>query len=128
MATKKPDRSGGTPNGAPAARPTPKETSSAKIAPEIKATEKPVSEEPRPTRMTKAQLEQHVHSLVAQIAQLKTELEEIPGHEIPWWEKISGSFANDPEFEEAMRPGREWRESVRPKKRSRKAKSSNGHS
>ena len=79
------------------------------------------------------QLERRIHALEAQIAWLKAELEEVRGPQIPWWEKISGSFANDPEFEEAMRLGREWRESFRPKKRSpkkksRKAKSSDGRS
>jgi hypothetical protein len=91
----------------------------------------PAPQEARPTRMTKVQLERRVHALEAQIAWLKAELEEVRGPQIPWWEKISGSFANDPEFEEAMRLGREWRESFRPKKRSpkkksRKAKSSDG--
>ena len=46
----------------------------------------------------------------------------------PWWEEISGSFANDPAFDEAMRLGREWRESFRPKTRKRRAKSADGHS
>ena len=31
------------------------------------------------------------------------------------WKSIVGVFANDPEFEEAMRIGREYRESLRPK-------------
>jgi hypothetical protein len=33
----------------------------------------------------------------------------------PWWEQIWGTFANDPAFEEAMRLGREYRESLRPR-------------
>ena len=70
--------------------------------------------------MTKAQLEQRVHALEAQVARLKAELEEIRGPQVPWWEKISGSFADDPDFDEAMRLGREWRDSFRPKERSRK--------
>ena len=35
-------------------------------------------------------------------------------------EKIEGIFANDPAFEEAMRLGREYRESLRPKSRKTK--------
>ena len=31
------------------------------------------------------------------------------------WKRIIGVFANDPEFEEAMRIGREYRDSLRPK-------------
>jgi len=33
----------------------------------------------------------------------------------PWWEEIRGTFANDPIYDEAMRLGRKWRESQRPK-------------
>jgi hypothetical protein len=81
--------------------------------------------------MTKAQLERRVYVLEEQVARLKAELEEVRGPQVPWWEKISGSFADDPDFKEAMRLGREWRESFRPKKRSsqkksQKAKSSDG--
>lgn len=32
----------------------------------------------------------------------------------PWWERIRGTFKDDPAYEEAMRLGREWRESSRP--------------
>ena len=37
--------------------------------------------------------------------------------EVPWWKQIRGSFANDPAFLEAMRLGRQYRESLRPKAR-----------
>jgi hypothetical protein len=82
--------------------------------------------------MTKAQLERRVYALEQQVARLKAELEEAVGPQVPWWQKISGSFADDHDFKEAMRLGREWRESFRPKKRSpkktaRKAKPSDGH-
>lgn len=29
----------------------------------------------------------------------------------PWWEEIRGTFRDDPVYDEAMRLGREWRES-----------------
>ena len=32
----------------------------------------------------------------------------------PWWKKIVGVYKNDPEFAEAERLGREYRESLRP--------------
>ena len=93
----------------------------------------PALKEPRSPRMTKAQLERRVYALEEQVARLKAELEEVRGPQVPGWQKIIGSFENDPEFKEAMRLGREWRESFRPKKRSpkkksRKAKSSDGRS
>ena len=90
----------------------------------------PAAKEPSLPRMTKVQLEQRVRDLEGQVARLKAELEEIRGPQVPWWQKIAGSFADDPAFDEAMRLGREWRESFRPKpgKKSRKVKSSDGHS
>ncbi len=33
----------------------------------------------------------------------------------PWWEKMFGSFAESEGFEEAVRLGREYRESLRPR-------------
>lgn len=33
--------------------------------------------------------------------------------EVPWWEEISGVFKDCPEFDEAERLGREWRDSQR---------------
>ena len=35
--------------------------------------------------------------------------------QLPWWHKISGTFANDPAHAEAMKLGRKYRESLRPK-------------
>ena len=34
----------------------------------------------------------------------------------PWWKRIAGTFEHDPIYEEAMKLGREYRESLRPKK------------
>lgn len=120
MAAKKPPRPAPTTNGEPA----PRSTSPPKITPELKPAEEPARPEPRLARMTKAQLEEQVHTLEAQVARLKAELEEIRGPQIPWWEQISGSHADDPEaFNEAMRLGREWRDSFRPKDRPAKKKS-----
>ena len=79
---------------------------------------------PKPSRMTTAQLERRVHSLEAEVGRLKSALEEKTVEAQPGWRKIVGSFAHDPAFDEAMRLGREWRESVDRKMRSRKVKSS----
>jgi hypothetical protein len=77
--------------------------------------------------MARVTLKERVAALEAEIARLQAEnvrltatIEELGGDTRPWWEKIAGSFANDPAFEEAMRLGREWRESFRPKARKRK--------
>jgi hypothetical protein len=51
------------------------------------------------------------------VARLK---EKIEGNSKSWTDEIVGAFANDPAFEEAMRLGREYRESLRPKPRKRR--------
>ena len=33
----------------------------------------------------------------------------------PWWERIVGTFADDPVYDQAMQLGRRYRESLRPK-------------
>ncbi len=83
---------------------------------------------PRRPRMTTAQLERRLAALEAELSQLRAVLEEKASPDQLGWRRIIGSFANDPAFDEAMRLGREWRESFRPKKRSRKAKSSDDRS
>ncbi len=30
----------------------------------------------------------------------------------PWWDNIRGTFRGDPHYDEAMRLGREWRETL----------------
>ena len=66
--------------------------------------------------MGSTSLEDRVAALEEEVAELKKRLGgEQPGDGVPWWEKIAGTFANDEAYEEAMRLGREYRESLRPK-------------
>jgi hypothetical protein len=60
-------------------------------------------------------LEAEVRRLCGVVAQLHPKAPE------PWWRAIAGTFADDPAFDEAMRLGRKYRESLRPKPR-RKSK------
>jgi hypothetical protein len=60
-------------------------------------------------------LEQRVAALEAELVQLKAKVDGAKKTGADWLDKIYGSFANDPIYEEAMRLGREWRESFRPK-------------
>jgi|RhiMetdeSRZDD1v2_1073273.scaffolds.fasta_scaffold1409875_2 hypothetical protein len=45
---------------------------------------------------------------------LKRKLEE-QDTSTPWWEQIVGTFENDPIYDHAMRLGRQYRQSVRPR-------------
>ena len=49
-----------------------------------------------------------------ELAQIKRSLQsDSTNQTIPWWEKIAGTFANSENYDEAMRLGREYRESLR---------------
>lgn len=67
-------------------------------------------------------LEPRIAALEATVEQLQRQLELVAPDTSPWWEHIVGAFADDPAFEEAMRLGREYRESLRPKPRAKQAK------
>ena len=54
-------------------------------------------------------VEERVAVLEREVAQLKKRLEGPPTPTVPCWERIVGTFADDPAFEEAMRLGREYR-------------------
>jgi hypothetical protein len=66
--------------------------------------------------MATTTVEERLNALEAEVAQLKKQLKaEKTQTIVPWWEMIFGTFANSEEYEEAMRLGREYRESLRPK-------------
>ncbi len=66
--------------------------------------------------MTLSALEKRVAALEEQLAALRRKIEGAPAAK-PWWERIAGTFEHDPIYEEAMKLGRKYRESLRPKKR-----------
>ena len=79
---------------------------------------------------TNASIEDRVAALEAQVARLNQQVDQKNGGSVanaddPWTKQISGIFAGDPAFLEAMELGRKWRESFRPKL-SRKRKVTNG--
>ena len=68
---------------------------------------------------TPIKLEARVAVLEAKVEQLQRKLKAGDPDAKPWWEDMVGAFADDPAFEKAMRLGREYRESLRPKPRSK---------
>ena len=64
--------------------------------------------------MATGTLEERVAAVEQELAQLKQQLQaETPLSPLPWWEKIAGTFAKSEHYDEAMRLGREYRESLR---------------
>ncbi len=61
--------------------------------------------------MATIELEDRVTALEENFAKMMQERKETEALETPWWKKIVGAFEGDPEFLEAMRLGREWRDS-----------------
>lgn len=62
------------------------------------------------------QLEERVAFLEAEVARLKDVLENGSSDQpltSPWWEKIAGTFADEPMYDEAMKLGREYRDAQR---------------
>lgn len=72
--------------------------------------------------MQSAEIEKRVAVLEEELASLRRKVE---GSEPlqSWWERIAGTFKNDPVYEQAMKLGREYRQSLKPAtKSSRKRK------
>ena len=67
--------------------------------------------------MTIAQLEQRLTALEKVVEQLQQEVAKTTPPSEPWWVTEAGRFANDPVFDEIVRLGREYRESLHPDRR-----------
>jgi hypothetical protein len=73
--------------------------------------------------MTMAELAKRVSDLEKELTDVKKKLERVP-EALPWWMTGTGSFANDPGFDEIVKLGRQYRDSLHPdrKKKSKKPK------
>lgn len=67
--------------------------------------------------MSQVQIEERLSKLEAEVAQLKHATLNSATPTKPWWEDITGIFADDPAFEEAMALGREYRQSCQEESR-----------
>ena len=62
--------------------------------------------------MSAQTIEERLTAVETKLEQLERAKELDKSNEIvPWWERIRGQFKDDPAYDEAMRLGREWRES-----------------
>jgi hypothetical protein len=71
--------------------------------------------------MASSKIEKRMDELEQEVAALRKKVEALTGSK-PWWERIAGTFQNDPIYERAMRLGRKYRRAQRPngpQKRSR---------
>lgn len=57
-------------------------------------------------------LEERLTLLEAEVDRLKRKID-LTAAALPWWEKIAGTFAENSAYDEAMKLGRDYRESDR---------------
>jgi len=62
--------------------------------------------------MTPSTIEDRLAALEEKVAELWSKAKSSESPNRPWWEQIAGTFADDPMYEEAMRLGRAWRETL----------------
>jgi hypothetical protein len=71
--------------------------------------------------MTSTKLEKRVAALEEELARRKSKVETAEPAK-PWWERIAGTCEGAPVYEKAMKMGREYRQSLDPRKLARKRK------
>lgn len=72
-------------------------------------------------------LEARLSALEREMAQIKRSLRSKSGSAEPWWERIAGVFEDDPVFEQAMKLGRPYRESLRPSRGEHRSRRTGGY-
>ena len=71
--------------------------------------------------MKSAEIEKRVAVLEEELASLRRKVEDSEARK-SWWERIAGTFENDPVYQRAMKLGRQYRQSLKPANSSRKRK------
>lgn len=63
--------------------------------------------------MATISLEERVSALEAEMKRLK-QVQNVEPAKAPWWQQRFGAFKDDPVYEDAMRLGKEYRDSQKP--------------
>ena len=71
--------------------------------------------------MTLSELTKRVDELEKQLAEVQKKMANSSAAQ-PWWMTGAGRFKNDPVFDEIVRLGREYRESLHPDRKKKKKK------
>ena len=58
--------------------------------------------------VSNSELEQRMVELEKEMASLRAKIDAIPAS-APWWERIAGTFHNDPAYRQAMDLGKQYR-------------------
>jgi hypothetical protein len=69
--------------------------------------------------MTTAEMEQRLLNLEQAVEQLRTHVSRSSDPRRRWWLEDAGRFANDPVFDEIVRLGKEYRQSLKPGRRTK---------
>jgi hypothetical protein len=70
--------------------------------------------------MKPAELERRLRVLENEVQELRTLLVQSVESTLPWWRTTAGSFRDDPVFDEIVRLGKEYRQSLRPGRKNAK--------
>jgi hypothetical protein len=76
--------------------------------------------DPEMMTMSTAQIERRLEALEKAVKSLEQQFKRAVGPTGRWWVEHAGRFANDPDFEDIVRLGREYRKSQRPAQRKSK--------
>ncbi|MGK7880431.1 MAG: hypothetical protein AB4060_10075 [Crocosphaera sp.] len=66
----------------------------------------------QPIQDNNSELEQRVSILETELSEIKQILDKSPQSKSPWWLEVTGSFEEDPTFDEVVKLGQEWRKSI----------------
>ena len=62
--------------------------------------------------MNATNLEQRIAALEREMREVKSVLKTVNATQAPWWERLAGTFKDDPLFDEIVEAGRAYRRSL----------------